>query len=197
MIIMKLILGLMLVMILSQFYGCVHSRPALSEEAWNEDIHQDVKEMTADGGVPELGDTENGLVFFNRSKPQLATVQIWLESSKVITSQIKRYLASFFDDGVSDNTDMAPVRRIVGQWYGLDRQHDAAIVFTFKADGRFIWESLGKTRRGTYEIRKNSAPDLVLLKTDKDDETQVIFEFINDRALLLAHGDEKLIFLKK
>ena len=183
--------------------GCAESRlkRAGSEAAWNEDIQEDAKDLSTSGKgylpYPEGQDAKNDLVFFNRSKPQLKTIQIWLESGTILTGQIKAYLASFFSNGVTDSPDIAPAQKLVGQWYGLDRKDDTALVFTFLKDGTFEWRSREVVINGTYTMGPDNSLRMTPLKPEDKTNELISFEFVNDRALLFTHKEKTLILLKR
>ena len=199
---MKSIFLSSIIMIFLLQVGCTEHRVksvSKSEDNWDENFNEELRGMTETGQTYHTsttsGQADDGLMFFNQHKPQIKTVQLWLESGKVITDKIKEYLKSFMPD--SDDTKTPAGQRILGRWYGLDRGHEEAVIFTFDANGRFSWQSEGKTTDGTYEIDNSDTPHHIIFLVSKSSAKDIkAFEFINDNALLLKGDDRDIILFK-
>ena len=187
--------------------GCAEQRlksASIFEDTWDENLNQEAKDIGSPGksypghgGI--IGDPipDDGSQFFNQRKPQIKTAQIWLESGKVISDKMKAYLDSILP-GSNKEKGLPPARKLVGSWYGLDRTHEGAIVFTFDTRGRFTWKGPDRASSGTYEIDQTVTPHrITLLAADLPDGFSTSFEFINDNALIFKGQDRDVVLFKK
>jgi len=189
------LIGILLSGILFMGSGCTQTkkRPALkSEEVWKDEI----KEIAATGQAFHPPCPDDGVMFFNKNKPRLKTVQLWLESGKAISETITAYVKSIMPD--DPDPAISPLSKITGEWYGLDQSHESAIIFTFEPDGRFSWLAGTDLKKGTYRLDPPAAPTRITLKSPAlPGDYSTRFEFITDAALLLKGGNRDLILFKK
>ncbi|HCY86304.1 MAG TPA: hypothetical protein DHV36_14310 [Desulfobacteraceae bacterium] len=182
-------------------FGCAEQRlqsaSIFDDNTWDENINQEAKDIAAPGHGGMTKDQEDGTQFFNQRKPQIKTVQIWLESGKVLSDKMKNYLDTIIPG--SDKTEtLSPARKLVGSWYGLDRKHEGAIVFTFDIRGRFTWKGPDRNSQGTYQIDQTVMPyRITLLAADLPDGFSTTFEFINDNALIFKGEGRDVVLFKK
>ncbi len=199
---MKSVFIISMLVVLFLPLGCTEQRLksiSKSEDVWDENFKEELKGMTETGqtyqGHTDDRNSDEGLMFFNRHKPQIKTAQLWLESGKVITTKIKDYLSSFMPD--TDDTELPAREKIIGRWYGLDRGHEEAIVFIFETNGHFLWQAQGETKSGTYQVDHSEAPyRIILLAADNPTQYTTSFEFINNNALLFKGKDRDIILFK-
>ncbi|MEH0021132.1 MAG: hypothetical protein V6Z89_15875 [Desulfobacter sp.] len=202
---MKLVFIFFLSVILVTLSGCSPHRldsVSRSDEVWNEDFNDELREMGETGQTyhttSENGTTDRGRQFFIQHKPQIKTVQLWLESGKVITGKIKDYLASVMPGADTERDQTLPRGKLIGRWYGLDRRHEGAIVVIFQNDGRFSWQAPEETRTGVFEVDGSVSPHRITLIPATPPETQTTsFEFINDKAILFKCKDRDIILFKE
>lgn len=183
--------------------GCAEQRlksAAAIDEAWDEDLNREAKKIAVAGqcGMGITQDTQDGTLFFNERKPQIKTVQLWLESGKVLSSKIKAYLDTILPASDTSHQDTSPARALAGRWYGLDRKHEGAIIFTFDPTGRFTWTGPDLARSGTFEIDHSVFPHrITLLSTDLPRALTTSFEFVNENALILKGKERDVVLFKK
>ncbi|WDP88885.1 MAG: hypothetical protein HUN04_03690 [Desulfobacter sp.] len=175
------------------FAGCTaatNQPAAKSEDVWNEEIQE-----MADSGQT-YKPAGNGVVFFNKNKPRLKTVQIWLESGKTVSAKIKEYIAGIMPGKGASGTSLA--QKIAGRWYGLDTNHESAVVFTFEPDGRFVRQAGDEIETGRYEFEPAADPDSITFTPQAlPGGRSRQFEFITDDALLFKGGHRDLILFKQ
>ena len=188
-------------------FGCAEQRlnsGSIVDEAWDESLNQEAKEIAAAGrpyatpGRRECeGCGDDGTRFFNQRKPQIKTVQIWLESGKVLSARVKNYLDSIMP-GSDGDSNLSVIQKLAGIWYGLDRKHEGAIVFTFDLAGRFTWERPDRATSGTFEIDHSVSPHRITLTAgDLPGGYATEFEFINDNAMILKGRYRDVVLFKK
>ncbi len=183
--------------------GCTSSQTKVATSdpgPWNENVTEEVQDMTETGQAYRSapGNNDDNQVFFTRNKPQIETVQIWLESSKSITEKITEYIKEVWPDRGTTNSPAPPGKRLLGKWYGIDRILDAAIIFTFQDNGDFSLEAGGKINTGKYVVEENTSPCRIkFIDPTMPERYSTAFEFIDDYALILKEERRDLILFKR
>ncbi len=130
------------------------------EDTWDENFNKEIQGLSktqrtyqdpnVKGDSLELPSTEDQQ-FFTRNKPKIKSGQIMLDSGNLL-GKIKEHLASITTEQIPDSKEIPVRKRLIGQWYGVDKDYNDAVIFTFKENGDFYKESQGSLMMGSYKM---------------------------------------------